>query len=128
MFSCFCQQDSQINVDRGWLEDTCKNVIALPFSKLQFALSWITPRNDVVVHNNGDFYSAENLTLAWESRNLQKIVEQSSPRCVIKPCGHSNQQINITVWLQAAIHCGAVQMYGKQRRFQMVLDNTKHLG
>ena len=20
----FCQQDSQINVDRGWLEDTCK--------------------------------------------------------------------------------------------------------
>lgn len=36
MFSCFCQQDSQINVDRGWLEDTCKNVIALPFSKLQF--------------------------------------------------------------------------------------------
>src|SRR5699024_12801300 len=51
MFSCFCQQDSQINVDRGWLEDTCKNVIALPFSKLQFALSWITPRNDVVVQD-----------------------------------------------------------------------------
>ncbi len=68
MFSCFCQQDSQINVDRGWLEDTCKNVIALPFSKLQFALSWITPRNDVVVHNNGDFYSAENLALSGKPK------------------------------------------------------------
>src|SRR5699024_3250361 len=83
MFSCFCQQDSQINVDRGWLEDTCKNVIALPFSKLQFALSWITPRNDVVVHNNGDFYSAENLALSRGSRSFQKVVDQSSPRCLI---------------------------------------------
>src|SRR5690554_8045963 len=98
MFSCFCQQDSQINVDRGWLEDTCKNVIALPFSKLQFALSWITPRNDVVVHNNGDFYSAENLALSRGSRSFQKVVDQSSPRCFIKPYGHRNQQINITVW------------------------------
>ncbi len=70
MFSCFCQQDSQINVDRGWLEDTCKN-IALPFSQIAVrALSWITPRNDVVVHNNGDFYSAENLALSG-SRSFQ---------------------------------------------------------
>ncbi len=125
MFSCFCQQDSQINVDRGWLEDTCKNVIALPFSKLQFALSWITPRNDVVVHNNGDFYSAENLALQG-SRSFQKVVDQSSPRCFIKPYGHRNQQINITVWLQAAIHCGAVQMYGQQRRFEMALDDANY--
>ncbi len=127
MFSCFCQQDSQINVDRGWLEDTCKNVIALPFSKLQFALSWITPRNDVVVHNNGDFYSAENLALSRGSRSFQKVVDQSSPRCFIKPYGHRNQQINITVWLQAAIHCGAVQMYGQQRRFEMALDDHDRL-
>ncbi len=61
MFSCFCKQDSQINVDHGWLEDTRKNVIALPFSKLQLALSRITPRDDVVMHDKGDFYSAERL-------------------------------------------------------------------
>ena len=79
------------------------------------------------MHDNGDFYSAESLTLAGESRNLQKVVEQSSPRCFIKPYSHSNQQINITVWLQAAIHCGAVQMYGQQRRFEMALDDANYL-
>src|SRR5690625_7638185 len=109
MFSCFCQQDSQINVDRGWLEDTCKNVITLPFSKLQFALTWITPRNDVVVHNNGDFYSAENLALSSRSRSYQKVVDQISPRCFITPYGHRNTQINITVRLQPAYNCVHVQ-------------------
>ena len=86
-----------------------------------------TPRNDVVVHNNGDFYSAENLALSRGSRSFQKVVDQSSPRCFIKPYGHRNQQINITVWLQAAIHCGAVQMYGQQRRFEMALDDANYL-
>ncbi|ENY54680.1 hypothetical protein C210_29764 [Klebsiella pneumoniae subsp. pneumoniae KpMDU1] len=51
----------------------------------------------------------------------------NSPRCFIKPYGHRNQQINITVWLQAAIHCGAVQMYGQQRRFEMALDDANYL-
>lgn len=81
----------------------------------------------VVVHNNGDFYSAENLALSRGSRSFQKVVDQSSPRCFIKPYGHRNQQINITVWLQAAIHCGAVQMYGQQRRFEMALDDANYL-
>nr|CAX48965.1 hypothetical protein [uncultured bacterium] len=82
MFSCFCQQDSQINVNRGWLEDTCKMSLPLPFSKLQFALSWITPRNDVVVPNNGDFYSARS-PLSPGSRRFQKVVDQARRGCFI---------------------------------------------
>src|SRR5690625_7825703 len=101
MFSCFCQQDSQINVDRGWLEDTFKTVIALPISKLQFALSWITPRNDVVVHNNGAFYSAETLALSRGRRSFQKVVDPRSPRRFIQPYGHCNERITITVSLRA---------------------------
>ncbi len=98
MFSCFCQQDSQINVDRGWLEDTCKNVIALPFSKLQFALSWITPRNDVVVHNNGDFYSAENLALSGEA--------EVSKRSLIKARRVVSSSLTVTVTSKSISLCG----------------------
>ena len=79
------------------------------------------------MHDKGDFYSAERLALARESRSLHKIIEQCSPRRFIKLYGHSNQQINIAVWLQAAIHCGAVQMYGQQRRFEMALDDANYL-
>lgn len=126
MFSCFCQQDSQINVDRGWLEDTCKNVIALPFSKLQFALSWITPRNDVVVHNNGDFYSAENLALSREAEVSKRSLIKAR-RVVSSSLTVTVTSKSISLWLQAAIHCGAVQMYGQQRRFEMALDDANYL-
>ena len=86
--------------------------------------SWITPRNDVVVHNNGDFYSAENLALSRGSRSFQRSLIKARRVVSSSLYGHRNQQINITVWLQAAIHRGAVQMYGQQRRFEMALSMT----
>ena len=91
--------------------------------ELQFALSWITPRNDVVVHNNGDFYSAENLALSREAEVSKRSLIKAR-RVVSSSLTVTNQQINITAWLQAAIHCGAVQMYGQQRRFEMALDDA----
>ncbi len=99
MFSCFCQQDSQINVDRGWLGRYRKNVIALPFSKLQFALSWITPRNDVVVHNNGDFYSAENLASPGEA--------EVSKRSLIKARRVVSSSLTVTVTSKSTSPCAS---------------------
>ena len=71
--------------------------------------------------------TARRISLSPGKPKFPKVVDQSSPRCFIKPYGHRNQQINITVWLQAAIHCGAVQMYGQQRRFEMALDDASYL-
>ncbi|KKJ15739.1 hypothetical protein T645_17650, partial [Klebsiella pneumoniae MRSN 6902] len=86
------------------------------------AFEWV----HVQLHQQKGMISLSPPTIC-NSRSFQKVVDQSSPRCFIKPYGHRNQQINITVWLQAAIHCGAVQMYGQQRRFEMALDDANYL-
>ena len=84
-----------------------KNVIALPFSKLQFALSWITPRNDVVIATMVTS-TARRISLSPEAEVSKRSLIKARRVVSSKPYGHRNQQINIAVWLQAAIHCGAI--------------------
>ncbi len=54
------------------------------------------------MHDKGDFDSAERL-LAQKAEASTRF-EQLPRRVVSSAYGHSNQQINIAVWLQAAIH------------------------
>ncbi|KZM11248.1 hypothetical protein AN928_19985 [Pseudomonas aeruginosa] len=64
------------------------------------------------MHDDGNFQGAESFTLARGGRNFQEIYDQGLSDSLIEPCSHSNQQINITVWLQATVQCRAVQMHG----------------
>ena len=77
-------------------------------------------------HNNGDFYSAENLA----SREAEV-----SKRSLIKARRVVSSSLTVTVTSKSISLCGfrppstagAVQMYGQQRRFEMALDDANYL-